>query len=102
MVPSSRRSIATAGSPNEIGRSGASLWPAVTEMLGFALMSGRFHLCGLAVEKGADPKFCLLVALRHRCHQRSHRETVWGLALGNHGRRLRPGKVGNGCFLAHL
>jgi hypothetical protein len=67
-----RRSIVTAGSPNEIGRSSASLRTFATDMLGFALTSGRLHLCGLAVEERANPEFGLLVALRHRRHQRFH------------------------------
>ena len=67
-----RHSIVTAGSPNEIGCSSASLRAFATDMLGFALTSGRLHLCGLSVEERANPEFGLLIALRHRRHQRFH------------------------------
>src|SRR6266446_9126330 len=93
MVPSSRRSIDTTGSPNEIGRSGASLLAAGTEMLGFALISGGFHLCGLAIEERADTKFCLLVALRHGGHQRLHQEAGLRIGFRDHRQRLQHGKI---------
>src|ERR1039458_4101184 len=101
MVPSSRRSIVTAGSPNEIARSGwdvsaragASTFPAGTDMLDFALMSGGLHLCGLAVEESTNPEFCLFIALRHRRHQGLHQEAGLRIGLGNHRQRLQHGEI---------
>src|SRR3981081_4380928 len=102
MVPSSRRSIDTAGLPNEIARSGcaspsarfgASLRSGPV-MLSLALMSGGLHLCGLAVEECADPIFCFIVGRGARYHQRLHQETGLRIAFRDHLQRLQPCEIG--------
>src|ERR1700675_2278330 len=94
MAPSSRRSMVTAGSQNEIGRSRVSLRACGMDMLDCALMSAWLHLCGLAIEERAEPKFSFLVALRHRRHQRFHQEAGLRIGLGDQRQRLQYGEIG--------
>src|ERR1700732_5631257 len=100
MVPSARRSIDTAGSLNEIARSGWALPPGTgasalfsTDMSGLALMSGGLYLGGLAVEERAYPTFCFFVALRHGRHQRFHQEAGLRIGFRNHRQRLQHGEI---------
>jgi hypothetical protein len=62
-------------------------------MSGFALMSDWFHLGGLAIEEGANPKLGLLVALRHRRHQRLHQKAGLRIGLGDHRQRLQHREI---------
>ena len=99
MVPSPRRSIDTAGSPNEIARSG---WPpsdraapSVDERCaGFrAHVRSGFTLAVLRSRKARIRRFCFLVALRHRRHQRFHQQPGLRIGFRDHRQRLQHGEI---------
>src|SRR5689334_23062957 len=81
MIPSSRRSTVTAGSVNEIGRSGAPFRAVGTTVLDFALMSGGLHIWLLRPRNARIWRFACLALGQHR-DQRFHQQPGLKIGLG--------------------